>query len=94
MKIVDGIDLYTISEVAKELGVCISTIRNWEDYEKELGYQCLPQPRRDLDKKGSRYYSREDIGNLKKFRDGIEYGTIAIASRKKWGERGKHIGGI
>ena len=31
MKIVDGVDLYTISEVAKELGVCISTIRNWED---------------------------------------------------------------
>ena len=48
----------------------------------------LPQPRRDLDRKGTRYYTIEAIEEFQKFRDSIEYGTIAIASRKKWGERG------
>lgn len=89
MKIIDGVEMLTITDVAKKLGVCISTIRNWEDYEKEIGYKCLPQPRRDLDKKGTRYYTYEDVMAFQRFRDNIEYGTIAIASRKKWGERGK-----
>ena len=91
MKTVEGVDFQTISEVAKKLGVCISTIRNWEDYEKEIGYKCLPQPRRDLDRKGTRYYTVDAIEEFQKFRDSIEYGTIAIASRKKWGERGNDV---
>lgn len=91
MKVIEGTTFYTITEIAKELGVSIATIRNWEDYEKEVGYECLPQPRRDLDKKQTRYYTHDAVAKFQEFRDGIEYGSIAIVSRKKWGQRGKQI---
>lgn len=91
MKVIEGTDFYTITEVAKKLGVSISTIRNWEDYEKEVGYVILPQPRRDLDKKGTRYYTYDAISKFQEFQGSIEYGSLAIVSRKKWGKRGENI---
>ena len=91
MKVIEGTDFYTITEVAKKLGVSISTIRNWEDYEKEVGYEILPQPRRDLDKTGTRYYTHDAISKFQEFQGSIEYGSLAIVSRKKWGKRGENI---
>lgn len=88
MKIRDGIEYFTIAEVARQVGVSIVTIRNWEEYERELGYTFLPQPRRDLDGRLTRYYTYDAIAKFKEFQETKEYGIMANVSRRKWGKRG------
>lgn len=91
MKVIHGEAYYTISEMAHFLNVTISTIRNWEEYERDLGYNVLPQPRRDLDKKGTRFYTYDAVSKFEEFRNNVEYGALAKISRRKWGKRGSQI---
>lgn len=81
----------TIGDVAKKIGRGVVTIKNWYEWaEKNDCLDMLPEMRRDLDARGTRFFLESDIDKLIKFRDSIKYGMMADVSRKKWGERGKN----
>lgn len=84
----------TIGEVAKKIGRGVVTIKNWYEWaEKNDRLDMLPEMRRDLDARGTRYFREADIPKLIEFRDSIKYGMMADVNRKKWGERGRNTEG-
>ena len=97
MKLIDKVEYYTVTEVAKQVDRSVSTILNWydaEQYAKENGIEFpegLPKIHRDFDKKGTRYWTEKDIENIKQFRDSVVSGSLSFYSRKLWGERGRRI---
>lgn len=99
MKIVDGVEFYSISEVTEMVGRSNSTIsRVWygaRDYANEEGLHFpfkLPEYRQDLDGRQTRYWSKDGVEELIQFRDNIRSGDLSFYNEKNmWGERGKRI---
>lgn len=80
----------TIGEVSKKIDRGVVTIKNWYEWaERNDKLDSLPEIRRDLDARGTRYFNEDDIPKLIEFRDNIKYGMMSDVSREKWGERGK-----
>lgn len=96
MKVKDGVEYLKIGEVAELLERSPQTIKIWyewyneqpEEYRKENPF---PEVRQDLDRRGTRYYRRDQSHLLSKFKDEIGYGDLAEVTREKWGERGQRI---
>ncbi len=87
MKVDSNINYFSITEVCQRLGVTRQTILNWEEYAKSHPEVILPNPRRNFDLKNSRYYTEEQIEQLREFQKTIKYGQMAEINRKKWGKR-------
>lgn len=82
--------LITIGELAKEINRSVATIKNWYEWaERHDKLNELPVMRRDIDKKGTRYFSESDIPKFIEFRENVTYGMMADVSREKWGKRGE-----
>lgn len=83
-------DLYiSIGRVADKVGRGATTIKTWYEWaEKNDRLEALPEMKRDLDNRGTRYFKESDIPKLIKFRDNIKYGMMADVNRLKWGKRG------
>lgn len=99
MKIIDGVEFYSISEVSEMVGRSHSTIsRVWygaRDYAIENGIHFpfkLPEFRQDLDGRQTRYWDKEGVEALIEFRDNIRSGDLSFYNEKNmWGARGKKI---
>lgn len=82
----------TIGDVAKKIDRGVVTIKNWYEWaEKNNCLDMLPEIRRDLDARGTRYFREDDIPKLIEFRDNIKYGMMADINREKWGKRGERV---
>ena len=96
MKVKDGVEYLKIGEVADILGRSPQTIKIWyewfekqpEEYKEQNPF---PEVRQDLDKRGTRYYRKDEIDYLLEFKQELGYGDITEITRDKWGERGKRI---
>ena len=87
MKYFEGKNWYKVGEVAQMVERSLPTINVWynaEAYALENGIHFpfyLPTPRTDLDNRGSRYWSDDDVSKLKKFRDNLMRGDLAFYTR-------------
>lgn len=90
MKIVNDIEYFTIGAVAKEVGKLPLTIKRWYEWAEKNGqlYR-LPKMRRDLDKKGTRYFEECAIPELIMFGENLKRGEMANFNKQFWGKRGK-----
>lgn len=95
MKTIQGVNYYTIGEVAKMVDRNAQTIKSWykwcENDNKSYESQGLPEFRRDLDGKRTYHFEESAIEGLIKFRDNIQYGQMSEFNVTRWGERGKEI---
>ena len=87
MKKVDGVLYLSIGEVAKEIGRSTITIKNWiEWYEKQTQEikeeYPLPEFRRDLDKRQSRYVEKSLVFLFRQFRDSMVYGKLSLFDKQ------------
>lgn len=92
MKIIDGVRYYNSREVAEIIGRSRQTLVNWEKYseirEKRGQDRLIPKPIR-VGKNRNRHWTREQIEEIKKFRDNMKSGDMAEFNRKLWGNRAK-----
>jgi prophage antirepressor-like protein len=101
MKTIDNEIFFSISEVAKILGVTNQTIKNWYKWgkvvaekpepsteEKEM-VRMLPNAKMNMDNRATRFFNEEAVEALQQFRGKIAYGIMAEHSRTRWGTRGK-----
>ncbi|KXZ39464.1 hypothetical protein SAMN05661008_00349 [Alkalithermobacter thermoalcaliphilus JW-YL-7 = DSM 7308] len=92
MRIIDNIQYYTTTDVAKEVGKSQQTIWLWDKYSNELEARneprLIPVP---LWHNNSRYYTAEQVEEIKEFSNNIKRGDLARFNREKWGKRGKEI---
>ena len=87
MKFAEDKNWYKVGEVCQMVERSIPTINVWYDaeaYALENGIHFpfyLPKPRTDLDKRGSRYWTDEDVQKLKRFRDSLMRGDLAFYTK-------------
>lgn len=101
MKVENGVTYYSIGEVGEMIEKSPYTIKMWfaaKKYAAESGeitnvpLHKLPEPRRDLDITKSRFWSEEEVMQLKEFSTLIRRGDLAFYNRgHSWGDRGKMI---
>lgn len=87
----------TVNKVAQFLDVSVVTINNWykwynnEAFTKPKETPYLPPYQQDHPR-GVRYWTEDDLYDLKKFRDWIPRGRGGVMGEQNasyWGERGK-----
>ena len=80
---------HTAGEVSVMVGKSKQTIVNWDKYSAELESRGLQRliPRPEL-VAGTRYWTTEQVEEIKKFSKSIVYGLMAEYNRYKWGKRG------
>lgn len=86
----------TVNRVAQFLDVSVVTVNNWykwynnPDFKKPDGVPYLPPYQQDHPR-GVRYWTEDDLFDLKKFRDWIPRGRGGVMGDQNasyWGERG------
>ena len=88
MKLVDRTTYITIGELAKLLNRSTVTIKFWKSWydQQPLDIQQeypLPEFRRDLDKRGTRFVDQSLLPKFQSFRDAMVYGKMALCERQK-----------
>lgn len=97
MKTFNNIEYFSGDEVAKQVGRGYRTIVYWYDakyFAEENNIEFpkgLPPVHREFDERGTRYWTKEDIQELIKFKNNLKSGSLSFYSRKLWGKRGKKI---
>ena len=101
MKVDDGVNFYSIGEVGEMVGKSPYTLKMWfaaKKYAAEnsiltnVPLEALPEPRRDLDVTKSRFWSEDEVEQLRVFSTLIRRGDLAFYNRgHSWGDRGKMI---
>lgn len=95
MRIIDGEELYTTGDVAKLVGRSNQTINIWYKYSESIrDYKMKHDPVMPKCKKinGIKYWSEEQLTQIKNFAKSIKRGSISQYTREKcWGKRGKEI---
>lgn len=99
MIINNKVNYYSVGEVAQMVGRSSLTIRLWfraKEYADEnkilTDMPPLPIPRRDLDHKGTRFFTMEQVEQLINFRNNLPRGALSFYNKEKsWGERGKQM---
>lgn len=88
MKVIDGVKYYTSREVASFVGRSRQTVVNWDKYSEELAERgekrLIPKPIR-IGKNNNRYWTEEQILEIKEFRDNLKNGDMAEFNRRLWG---------
>lgn len=88
MKQIDGVVYLTIGELAKQIERTVVTIKYWMDWyaeqEEEIQQEFpLPEFRRDLDSRGTRFVEKSEVPKFIKFRNSMVYGKIAFGKKQK-----------
>lgn len=87
IKTLNNIKYYSSTEVANLIGKSRQTIVNWDKYSYELEAQgkkrLIPSPLR-IRKNKNRYWSKEQIEEIRHFRDNIKHGDMAVFNRRLW----------
>ena len=101
MKVENGVTYYSIGEVGEMIEKSPYTIKMWfaaKKYAAEnniltnVPLEALPKPRRDLDVTKSRFWSEDEVEQLRVFSTLIRRGDLAFYNRgHSWGDRGKMI---
>ena len=93
MKKVDGVTYITIGELAKRIGRTVITIKAWLDWYEEQSDEIkrefpLPEMRRDLDKRGTRFVDERQLMKFYRFKNNMVYGKMAYTEKQKKLARG------
>ena len=92
MKVIESLRCYTSREAGQSIGRSSQTINNWDKYSVELEEQgkerLIPKPLR-IPRTNHRHWNLEQIEELKRFRDNMEFGDMAEYNRRL---RGNKIG--
>ena len=88
MKKVDGVNYLSIGELAKRLGRTVVTIKSWIDWYAEQPEEIqrefpLPEFRRDLDKRGTRFVAENRFMQFYRFKNAMVYGKMALSAKQK-----------
>lgn len=92
MKIKDGKLYLSIGEVSKRIKRSTVTIKYWIEWYNEQTEEIqkeypLPEFRRDLDNRQTRYIEEKDLKLFENFRDSVVYGKLSLYEKQKnlWG---------
>lgn len=97
MKFTEGKNWYKVGEVCQMLNRSLSTINVWyeaQDFANENNIHfpfVLPEPRTDLDNRGSRFWDDEGVNKLKRFRDNLMRGDLAFYTRTLAGKTDREL---
>jgi len=91
MKVIDGRTYYNIEDVAKVVSRTSQTIRLWDRWsnerEAEGETRLIPKPKL-LGQRSAKHWTEDQVDRIKAFASTINYGSIAVHSRTRWGKRG------
>lgn len=95
MRIINGIELYTVGDIAKLVGRSNQTINIWYKYsdsirEYKMKYD-LVMPK-CIRINGIKYWTKDQLSDINNFANSMKRGSISQYTRLNcWGKRGKEI---